>query len=480
MSEGEPKESFAALFEAEAKTKKGRARGYSPGQSVEGTVVRVGREAVFVTLDGKHEGWLDLFELKERPNVGDTLRAIVVSHDGDAAVKLGTVAPRGRGAEGLMQAMDSGLPVEGVVSGVNKGGLEVTVDGVRAFCPAKQVDVRFAELAQFVGQRLSFVVTQVKDGGREVVLSRRVILEREADALRAKLEGKLTVGATLPGRVVSVRDFGAFVDLGGVEALLPSSELSHDRSVRAQDVVKIDDAVDVQILRIEDDPKKPGHKKITLSLKALIQDPWDAFAVEVGDLRDGKVMRHAAFGAFVQLAPGVDGLLHASEVGEAGLPAVGQMVRVKILELDPTKKRLSLGLEGSVPKAERVSKLSVGDTVTGRVSAVERFGVFVQLGDRQRGLIPVGEIDKRGGDPHKQYPTGTEVRAKIVGIDGAKIRLSLTALEADEERARFEDFRAQPTPAAPAKKAVQKPAAPAGMGLLGQKLAAAGLLGKKK
>ncbi|MBL8720553.1 MAG: S1 RNA-binding domain-containing protein [Myxococcales bacterium] len=494
MSDGNPADSFAALFEAEAKSKPTRTRGYSPGQSVQGTVVRVGKDAVFVTLDGKREGYLDLFELKERPAVGDVLRAVVIAAEGDSAVKLGTVAPKGRGAEGLVQAMEGGLPVEGLVSGMNKGGLEVTVDGVRAFCPAKQVDVRFAELAQFIGQKLSFLVTQVKEGGREVVLSRRALLEREAEGLRAQLEGKLVPGTTLPGRVVSLRDFGAFVDLGGVEALLPASELSHDRGVKPEDVVKIGDAVDVQVLRVEDDPKRPGHKKITLSLKALSQSPWENVTIPVGEIREGKVVRHAAFGAFVQLAPGLDGLLHASEVGDK-LPAVGEVLRVKVLEVDPDRHRISLGLEGSVTKAERtaaIARLSVGDVVNGKVSNVERFGVFLDLGHRQRGLLPASEIDKRGGDAHKQFPIGTEVKAKIVAIDGAgKVRLSLTALEADEERNRFDDFRAQAgaqgvgaTPAATAAKKSgqgqkgQKPSAPAGLGSLGQKLAAAGLLKK--
>lgn len=490
MSDGNPSESFAALFEAEAKSKPTRARGYSPGQPVQGTVVRVGKDAVFLSLDGKREGWIDLFELKERPAVGDVLKAVVVSSEGDSAVKLGVVAPKGRGAEGLLQALEGGLPVEGLVTGMNKGGLEVTVDGVRAFCPAKQVDVRFAELAPFVGQRLSFLVTQVKDGGREVVVSRRALLEREAEGLRAQLEGKLVPGATLPGRVVSLRDFGAFVDLGGVEGLLPASELSHDRGVKPEDVVKVGDALDVQVLRVEDDPKKPGHKKITLSLKALARSPWEDLAstgLAVGDIREGKVVRHAAFGAFVQLAPGLDGLLHASEAEGGKLPGVGDVLRVKILELDPSRQRLSLGLEGSVTKAERTAaaaRLSVGDVVTGKVSNVERFGVFLDLGHRQRGLLPASEVDKRGGDLHKQFPIGAELRAKIVAIDAAgKIRLSLTALEADEERMRYDDFKAQvgAKPAAPAQpkggKAPGK-SAPSGLGSLGQKLAAAGLLKK--
>ncbi len=442
-------ESFAALFEADSKNKprKAAGRGYAPGEPVEGTVVRVGKDAVFVDLDGKREGYLDLIELQgEPPAVGDKLRAVVVRSEGDGAVRLAKVAPRGRGTEGLAQARDAGLPVEGQVTGVNKGGLEVTVDGIRAFCPAKQVDVRFVnDLNAYVGQRLKFLVTQVKD--RDVVLSRRAVLEQEAREARAQIEDKLVAGATLRGRVVSTRDFGAFVDLGGVEALLPASELSHDRTLKPADVVKVGDEIEVRVLDVLPDEKRPGEKRITLSLKALGGDPWETVTKELveGSLREGRVVRVAQFGAFVQLAPGLDGLLHASELPEgAAMPQPGDAVTVKILRVDLEQRRIGLGLEGSKPRAARAAALTQGAIVTGKVSSVERFGVFVQIDGAGRGLIPAHEVEKRGGDLTKQFPVGTEVRAKVVAVDPTgKIRLSIAGAKADEERASFEDYRAR-------------------------------------
>lgn len=453
-------ESFAALFEAESKSKPRRAagRGYSPGEPVEGTVVRIGKDAVFLDLDGKREGYIEIIEVRDESTgevtvaVGDVVRATVIkADDGDGAIRLGKSMPKGRGAEGLAAAKDAQLPVEGTVTGVNKGGLEVTVDNVRCFCPARAVDTKFVQdLNVWIGQKLKFLVTQVS--GKDVVLSRRAFLEREAEEARQRLGDKLAQGAVLEGVVTSTRDFGAFVDLGGVEALLPASELSHDRSLKPADVVKVGETVRVQVLEIGKDEKRPGQQKITLSLKALAGDPWETTAKELkeGSIKEGRVVRVQPFGAFVQLAPGLDGLLHVSELsgeeGQVKLPAVGDIVSVRIIKVDTAQRRIALGPSDRAPRAQRAaSTLVQGAVVKGKVSGVEKFGVFVQIeGGVGRGLIPAQELEKRGGDFTKQFPVGTEVQAKIVAIDGSgKIRLSINAAKADEERATFEDYRAR-------------------------------------
>ena len=494
-------DSFAAMFESEEKTrpKRGTGRGYNVGQPVEGVVVRIGRDAVFIELDGKSEGYLEDTELKDADGkltvaVGDVVRAVVVSRSADdGVIRLGKSSPKGQGAEGLMRAKESGLAVEGVVSGVNKGGLEVVVDGQRAFCPARAVDVRFvSDLNEYVGQKLRFVVTSVKEGGREVTLSRRAVLEQEASEARAKIQDKLVAGAVLKGRVVSTREFGAFVDLGGVEGLLPASELSHDRQLRPDDVVKIGDEIDVQILRIEPDDKRQGQQKITLSLKALAGDPWDSVVTKLpdGSVHEGRVVRLAPFGAFVQLAPGLDGLLHVSELsGEATkeggppLPKVGDTISVRVLKVDREQHRIALapsdaplrapGAGGGRPaRGPSGGGLAQGAIVTGKVSRIEPFGVFIQIdGHNARGLLPASELQKlKGGDLHKSFPIGTELRSKVVAVDAAgKIRLSITAMKDDEERASFEDYRAK-----------EHDRAGGAMGALGQKLAKAGLLNKGK
>jgi small subunit ribosomal protein S1 len=483
-------ESFAALFEADSKArpKRGAGRAFRVGEPVEGTVVRIGKDAVFVDLDGKQEGYLEDVELRDATgaltvSIGEVIRAVIVEMGGrHGGVRLGKSAPKGRGAETLIASMESGLPVEGTVSGTNKGGLEVQVEGIRAFCPARQADVRFVtDLTAFIGQRLKFMVTAVKEGGRDVTLSRRAVLERENEEARAKLEGKLAAGAVLRGRVVSTRDFGAFVDLGGVEGLLPVSELSHDRALRTDDVVKVGEEIDVQILRIEPDEKRAGQQKITLSLKALAGDPWEAIAptLQEGAILEGKVARLAPFGAFVQLKSGIDGLLHVSEVtlddkGQPKLPAVGETIPVKIVKIDLAQKRVGLapaeGGSGGVTRARpRAAALEQGAIVTGKVSRVESFGVFVQIdGAGARGLLPAQELlrGRLGGDLHKLWPLGTDVKAKVVSVDAAgKIRLSIEAMKADEERASFEDYRAK-----------EQERASGNLGALGQKLKLAGIV----
>ena len=484
-------ESFAAMFEQEQKTKpnRGARRDYTPGTQVEGVVVRVGKDAVFVELDGKREGYLESNELLDEHGnvsvkVGEIVRAVVTSRDNeDGAIRLGKAMPKGQGADGLIRAKEAGLPVEGLVTGVNKGGLEVTVDGVRAFCPARQADSRFvSDLSSMIGQRLRFVVTSVKEGGREVTLSRRAVLDQEAAEARAKIQDKLVAGAVIRGRVVSTREFGAFVDLGGIEGLLPASELSHDRGLRPDDVVKIGDEIDVQILKIEPDAKKPGDQKITLSLKALAGDPWDTIAttIEENSIREGRVVRIAQFGAFVQLAPGLDGLLHVSELtGESGhseLPKVGDVISVRVLKVDRGQRRIGLAPSDApvrAPGATRAqaaaSRLVQGSVVRGKVSRVEAFGVFLQIdGANARGLLPAQELTRlKAGDLHKNFPLGTELSAKITAIDPqGKIRLSIQAMKDDDERASFEDYRAKEGDKGK------------GLGALGQKLQQA--LKKKK
>ncbi len=455
-------DSFAAMFEADARNKprKTAVRGYRPGDSVEGTVIRVGSDAVYLDLGGAAEGYLEAHELRDHETgtmtvaMGDKVRAIVTDAHEDGMVKLGKMAPKGRGAEGLNHARMAGLAVEGLVSGINKGGLEVTVDGIRCFCPAKSVDTRFvSDLNEYVGQKLQFLVTQVKN--TDVVLSRRALLDREQADARAAMASKLVPGAVLEGRVTSTRDFGAFVDLGGVEALLPASELSHDRSLRPADVVKVGDTLKVQVLDVGPDEKRPGQQRITLSLKALAGDPWDTVDLQEGAVKEGRVVRVAAFGAFVQLAPGLDGLLHVSEMsGElddkgqpTGIPKVGDVISVRIVKVDREQRRVGLAPEGAPRRPARAggggSKLAQGMVVTGKVSSVEKFGVFVQL-DGGRGLIPAAEVEKRGGDLIKQFPIGSEVRAKITAVDATgKIRLSVQGAKNEDERSTFEDFRAR-------------------------------------
>jgi len=307
----EPEEDFATLFAQH----EGR-RALEKGQVVRGRVIQITDEHVFVDVGGKGEAWIDRCELADdqgqlKVKVGDEVEATVVS-SGDEIRLSHRVRQGAQAREALAVAAQTGVPVEGRVAAVIKGGYEVTVGGLRAFCPFSQMDLRRVESEQeFVGRVLEFRVTRFAEGGRNLVLSRRALLEEQAAKAAEETRKKLVPDAVLPGTVVSLADFGAFVDLGGLQGLVPMSEISHARVERAGDRLRVGEAVMVKVLRIDD-----AKGKITLSLRALEGDPWGQVP---GRLRErqvlnGRARRATEFGVFVELLPGVDGLLHASEI----------------------------------------------------------------------------------------------------------------------------------------------------------------------
>jgi small subunit ribosomal protein S1 len=396
-----PEEDFAAMFAAsEKEAPRGRRPKLAVGDRVRGKVASIGHEVTVLELEGGGEGTLETLELRDDDGqltaaVGDAVEARVVGLGEKAGfVYLRRGASRGVDPKtGLAEAATTGLPVEGLVTGVNKGGLEVTVSGVRAFCPVSQLDLRpVADPAAFVGQKLLFRVTRFEDDrrGPNVVLSRRALLEEEMRARAVDTRAKLVPGAVLHGTITALKDFGAFVDVGGIEGLLPASEIGFQRGTRPADVLAVGQPVTVQVMRIEkrDDPKRP--EQVSFSLKALERDPWDeaAATLRAGALVKGRVTRAEPFGAFVELAPGVEGLLHVSELGagkhlrharEAVKP--GDAVEVTILAVDTEKRRISLGL-GAREDA-------VDDE--GRVAAARASGSgggMGTLGDLLKGKLP--------------------------------------------------------------------------------------------
>ncbi len=359
-----PDEDFAAMFAAaEQSAPRGRRPKLAVGDRVRGKVASIGHEVTVLELEGGGEGTLETLDLRDSGGqltvaVGDMVEARVTGF-GDKAGFVWLRRGASRGADpraGLAEAAASGLPVEGLVTGVNKGGVEVTVGGVRAFCPVSQLELRpVADPAIYVGQKLLFRVTRFEDDrrGPNVVVSRRALLEEEMRERAVETRAKLVPGAVLSGTVTALKDFGAFVDVGGIEGLLPASEIGFQRGTKPSDVLAVGQPVTVQVMRIEkrDDPKRP--EQVSFSLKALERDPWDdaAAALRPGALVKGQVMRAETFGAFVQIAPGVEGLLHVSELGagkhlrharEAVKP--GDTVEVTILAVDTEKRRISLGL----------------------------------------------------------------------------------------------------------------------------------------
>ncbi|MHB1844663.1 MAG: 30S ribosomal protein S1, partial [Deltaproteobacteria bacterium] len=393
-------ESFAELFARS----EGSRRRLSPGQKVSGKIVQIGKDTAFLDLGGRVEALLEARELRPQDGalshaVGETLQAYVRSlEDG---VWLTLSIPKGARKEALLEARESGIPVEGTVTGSNKGGLEIDLGaGLRAFCPASQAGSRFVQdLSTLVGQRLQFLVSEVKD--RDVVLSRRALLEREAAGRAEELRASLDVGAQLEGTVTSVREFGAFVDLGGLEGLIPIGELSHRHVGHPSEVVEVGQRVQVEVLRIE--AGKDKKERIALSLKTLEGDPWEekGNAIVLGQRLMGKVVRLQPFGAFVELFPGVDGLVHVSRlVTPTGHRAVhpkdaltlGQTLWVEVETIDRATRKLGLRPLSAEEAAEPAPVRSgvgprVGDVVEVTVDKIESFGLFVRW-PGGRGLLP--------------------------------------------------------------------------------------------
>lgn len=452
-------DSFAALFEGQAKTAPARRRNVRVGDRLEAVVVQIGRDLVFVELDGKQQAFIEAVELRQPDGtidvkVGETIRAHVVEVDeARGGVRLGRSIGRPGNLASIEQAKSSGVAVEGKVTALNKGGLDVDLGGgTRAFCPMSQAADRFApDLSALVGQSLHFIVTDVRDGGKNIVVSRRALLEREASESAAKAMVDVVPGAVLRGTVASVRDFGAFVDLGGVVGLVPRSEIAHDRSLAVADALKPGDVVEVQVREVKDaEPAKRGGptKKITLSLKALAADPWVDLDISEGRVMTGTVVRSTEFGRFVRLAPGIEGLVHVSELGRDFKAEDGEEVRVVVKKLDRKAKKIGLvpapdGAEVGSTVAGVSKELNVGAVVTGAVERIETYGIFVQVdgtkGRAGRGLVPNVELGvPRGTDLRKTFPEGTKVTAKVLEIGDGRLRLSIKGAKDAEERADFE------------------------------------------
>jgi small subunit ribosomal protein S1 len=458
----EQEEDFATMFEASVK-----ARQFRRGQTIEGTIVGFGPKVAFVNVGGKGEAEIDLAELKDADgdvevSVGDRIQAMVVSTGGGIVLSRKGVRNAATQRE-LEDAFRTGLAVEGKVAQAVKGGYEVRLARERAFCPLSQIDiVRTADPAVHVGQVYAFRIIEYKDGGKNVVISRRKHLEEQQRASAEDVRKSIVPGAVLAGRVASVLDFGAFVDLGGgIHGLLHVSEMGWSRVTNPNEIVAPGDPITVKVLRVDD-----ATQKISLGLKQLMEDPWTmvAAAYEVGQVRKGRVTRVADFGAFVELEPGIEGLAHASTFAPTGRAgewaksvAVGLTGAFEILSIDTTQKRIGVALvdEGSSRAAAATppqGAIVPGAIVTGKVERHEKFGIFVFLSPGRTGLMPFAETGMdRDTDMLKAFPIGSEVEVAVLEVDpaGRRIRLSKKAVAEQQEQAELREYAARPD-AAPA------------------------------
>ncbi|HSN15858.1 MAG TPA: S1 RNA-binding domain-containing protein, partial [Anaeromyxobacteraceae bacterium] len=365
--------SFADMFAA-SQGAPAKKRVFKPGEKVAGKIIQLGADVVFLELgSGFADGMIETVELKdEQGNVpfreGDIIDAVVVKGgERGVVVSRGKAQHRDHGREAVMEAARTGLPVEGLVKAVNKGGLEVEIHGVRAFCPMSQIDVRFVgDATTLIGQKLEFRVTKADE--RDAVLSRRALIEEERAAKAKETREKLAPGAIFEGTVTSVQDYGAFVDLGGIEGLVHVSELAWDRVSKPQDLLKSGDKVQVQVLRIDQDEKK--GERIGLSVRALTPRPEPAASEaparpvsapppppRVGDVVEATVDKIEPFGLFVRFAGG-RGLVPASETGTPRGSDLRKSFKVgdafgALVEAIDERGRIRLSRSGAEAAAER-------------------------------------------------------------------------------------------------------------------------------
>jgi small subunit ribosomal protein S1 len=407
---------------------------------LEGTVIAVHDNIAFVDIGRKTEGILPPGQLQEPVKKGDKLLVSVVGRSEEGYYELSTVkVERPKDWSGLQHAFAEGHVIGGVVAELVKGGLSVDI-GARAFMPASRSGVReVADLEKLIGQEIRCKITKLDVEKEDVVVDRRVVVEQEEREARAAAFGAIHEGAVLHGTVKTLMDFGAFVDIGGVDGLLHVTDMAWTRVNKPSDMLKVGDTLDVKVLKVN-----PETRKISLGLKQLQPDPWTVAAgkYKPGDRVRGTVARITDFGAFVNLEPGIDGLVHISEMSWAkklrhprDIVSVGDAVEVVVLNVNPGEKRISLGLKQALgdPWEEAEKKHPVGSVAEGAVTSMTNFGAFVDLGSGVEGMVHVGDItnERRLEHPKEMLKQGQVVKAQIIEFDREKrrIRLGMKQLE---------------------------------------------------
>jgi small subunit ribosomal protein S1 len=440
MTENGKEESFAELLEASLEAP---GRKLFPGDTVSGKVLKVSKDTIFVDLGGKSEGIAEIQEFLDKGGSltikqGDWVEMRV------ASIRDGIHLTKGMKVQGpdsldiLREAKENLIPVEGRVTSVVKGGFEINLSGIRAFCPLGQIDLRFCEKPEeHVGARYPFRIMEIKEKGKNIIVSRRALLEEEQEKNLKETLSRLKPDLECEGKVTKLADFGAFVDIGGIEGMVHISEISHGRINHPSEILKPGQQVKVKVMKIED--------------KGL--------GFEEGEIIRGKVSRLTDFGAFVEVAPGVDGLVHISEISyeRVSHPSrfvhEGDSVDVLVMGIDRETRRISLSIKEATVK-KRMEKeeegsdkvrLEVGQILRGIVEDSKPYGLFIRLpqfGPKMRGLLPMEELKDSGkGDIKKKYPKGQEIQVEIILIDEkGKIRLSQRAIEKREDREDYKKF----------------------------------------
>jgi small subunit ribosomal protein S1 len=434
QSIGEADESFKDIlsqFEQSKSRKPAEA-----GKGREGAVIAVTADSVLVDIGFKTEGILPLkaFQSAGAVKPGDKLVVSIKGRDpeGYYELTLGRIE-RPKDWAALQKAFTEKTTIVGTVTAVVKGGLSVDV-GVRAFMPASRSGVRdAAEMQKLVEQEIRCRITKLDETEEDVVVDRRIVLEEEERAEKGRRYSEVKEGLVVTGTVRSLTDYGAFVDIGGVDALLHVSDISRSRVSKPADVLSVGQEIEVKVLKIDSE-----KRRISVGMKQLEPDPWDSVAAKFkpGERARGTVTRILDFGAFVEIEPGIEGLIHISEMSWAkkvrtpsDVVKPGDTVEAVILGVSPGERRISLGLKQALgdPWADVAQKFAVGSVVEGPVTSLTKFGAFVQLSEGIEGMIHVSDMsaEKRINHPQDILKIGQSVKAQVLEVDSEKRRLKL-------------------------------------------------------
>lgn len=440
-SSADSRESFGEMLSQYEKSHSRKS--VDGGKQLVGTVIVVSADSIFLDIGFKSEGILALSAVPagESVKAGDKISVSVKGRDAEGYYQLTRAkVERPRDWSALEKAFADKSTIVGTVTGVIKGGLSVDV-GVRAFMPASRSGVRdVAEMEKMVEQEILCRIIKLDVAEEDVVVDRRVVAEEEERSTQERRYSEMKEGDTVSAAVRSLTDYGAFVDLGGVDALLHVSDISWSRINKAADVLSVGQQIEAKVLKITNDS---GKRRISVGMKQLQPHPWDAVAGKyaAGERARGSVTRVAEFGAFVELEPGIEGLIHVSEMSwgkrlrsASTLVKPGEIVDVVILGVNVGERRMSLGLKQALgdPWIDAAQRFGAGSVIEGQVVSITKFGAFVQLAEGVEGMIHVSDMsaEKRINHPQEVVKVGQVIKAQVLAVDSEKrqIRLGIKQL----------------------------------------------------
>ena len=430
-----------------------QVKSFSAGEKVSGKVTQISSEYLFVDIGARNEALIKVSEYTDKDGTlnvkaGDTVSGFVVSQAGGETIiskRMGDGS--NAGIDALREALNTRVPVQGKVTGVSKAGLTVKIMGHRAFCPVSQIDVKYtSDVNEYLGKELDFVITRITEGGKNIVVSRVPLFEAGLEEQFKKFVEAAGSNQIFKGKISKIVEFGLFVECSGLEGLVHISEVSWERAQNLKDTFTAGQDVEFVVLKVE---RKDTlrNSKISLSLKQALEDPWTRVTdtIAVGQSIDGKVTRLADFGAFVEVLPGVEGLVHVSEMAwgrrvhhPSEIVKSGQTVKVTVLGIDLNKRSVSLTLKdvAADPWNGIEEKLAVGTDATGTVARKAKFGYFIDLFEGVTGLLV---FSRMSADKKDALKPGDEVTVQVESIDTDSRRVSLSMGVAPDAAAKKDD-----------------------------------------